>query len=360
MKKSQSQKISWIKAIKLALPIIALGLSSLLFVGCDTEDLDFIEPFQLSFANEFDPIVPPTITEKEITVKTPVPSQVVIPERAGKIIPGLDKAVTKEDVDKELEPVTPVADAFIEQSNPTVVNTLVTLTNNLTVSNLNNLQSGSATLGQDAQNLFATAEAFSTFAQFLPSFTPGTAGGRMTFENENIELKLKVVEESLRIMNIVGPCRDAANNAYQPLLAALNQTRTTNQNTINGNRATRDAAIQTRFNQRNAKALADYNQRWTFIYTLFDIYTKQFNLLDVNQRYYLSLFIYCLVDVNVKSYNFDLQINSFLRQQELFESETIFVTSSNALIQWYNAEKKKLDDDLARLLSGCHNQGTGN
>lgn len=161
-------------------------------------------------------------------------------------------------------------------------------------------------------------------------------------------------------MNLVGPCRTAANDAYQVALTSLNQTRTTNLNTINTNFTTRNTAIQTRFNQRNAKALADYNARWTVIFDLFNIYTRQFNLLDTNQRYYISLFIYCLVDLNIQSYNFDLQINSFLRQQELFESDTIRVQSTNALTAWYNTEKKKLDDELARLLASCHNQGTGN
>jgi hypothetical protein len=258
-------------------------------------------------------------------------------------------------VDKELESVTPAANNFIAQSNPVIINTLATLTTNLNSTTLNNLRTGTTTLNQDAQNLFATAEAFPSLAQFLPSFIPGNAGGRLKFEGDNIEEKLELVAANLRIADLVGPCRTEANDAYQAQLVILNQTRTTSLNTINTNATTRETGIQTRFAQRNAKALADYNARWTTILTIFDTYTRlsNANLLDTNQRYYLSLFIYCLVDLNIQSYNFDLQINNFLRQQELVESNTIKAQSTNTLTAWYNAEKKKLDDDLARLLASC-------
>lgn len=350
------------KAGKLFIILFMLGLGSMSFSSCETEDLDFLDPFELSFADEFDPIVPPTIPDPPLVINNPVPSQVVIPGRVGNIIPALDAANTKPEVDKELEPVTPATNDFVEQSNPIVINTLATLTDNLSENTLNDLRTGTTTLNQDAQNLFATAEAFSSLAEFLPTFTAGNAGGRLKFDGDNIESKLIAVADNLRISDLVGPCREAANEAYQAQLAILNQTRTTNLNTINTNATTREAGIATRLAQRNARALADYNSRWTFILNLNSTYQRLFaaGLLDRNQRYYISLFIYCLVDLNIRSYNFDLQINTFLRNQELFDSNNIKIQATNALTTWYNGERAKLDAELARLLAGCHNQGTGN
>ncbi len=354
------QKFSWRGPARLGLTCCIMGAAALLFMRCGTEELGFIDPFELSYADQFPEVVPPTITEAQVTVKTPVAAQVTIPAEVNSTLVELGEATTKAEVEKAMEVVTPATNQFVAQSSPQQVATLAELTNELSTSTLNNLRAGTTTLGADDQALLRAAEAFPAIAQFLPGFIQGSVGSRINFEEQSVGKKLELVAANLRVMDLVGPCREAANDAYQEALDELNQVRTTSQTTINASAATREAAIQTRFVQRNTKALADSDLRWTQIFAIFAIYQDQFDSLDVNQRYYLSLLIYFLVDLDIRAYNFDLQINLLLRQQELAESTAIRTTSTNALTTWYNAEKVKLDDTLAKVLGSCHNQGTGN
>ena len=52
--------------MRLVAPVLLIGLATLLFVRCSTEDMEFLDPFELSFGDEFaDLITPVQIVEKE-------------------------------------------------------------------------------------------------------------------------------------------------------------------------------------------------------------------------------------------------------------------------------------------------------
>jgi hypothetical protein len=338
-----------------------MGAAALLFMRCGTEDLGFIEPFELSFEDKFENLVtPPSITDREPVIKTPPKSEVKIPQEVNVALNGLKAATTPQAVTQALQPATGGLSAFLATTTTEKKDKLQSLTQTVNVAFLNSLKSGSTTLDALTLSLIQDAQGNKDIQKFLPTLTTPPLGGRLLPESLPIKGE-PAIGETMRIQNLVGPCREQANEAYQEQLTALNALRTAE-----------EAKIQAAFTRRNGEALARYNSRIAAAQTAFNTawdqnVTATFNLLvtqlpnlSSSQVQYLILYIVTTSNSLLKALEADLKAIVQFYADEQKEITAIRTASLTALSTWYTAEKKELDDRLASVLTSCHNQGTGN
>jgi hypothetical protein len=344
------------KSARLGTVLLVFGLISFLFMRCGTEDMEFLDPFELSFQNKFDNLITPfQITETEPVVTAPPIASVTVPEEVTTMLTGIAGARTSQEVKTAMAPASNSLDTYLAQASPESKAQLASMEHALNMSLLNNLKAGTVNLSPGSVLLLENALKNSEFSKFLPRMVLPAISGRLL--SGKVEDPLR--GESARTLDLVGSCREKANEAYQLELDKLKAAKTAAEAPIQANFTSRNQEVTSRFNARNAEALARLNQRWDAVYLAFALFQSQYQLMDSLQRQYFVFYIYTYVYVIQQAYERDLALNAQFRAKEALDVSNLRASSLATLANWYAAQKAKLDQALKTILNSCHNQGSG-
>jgi hypothetical protein len=341
------------------------------FIGCASQDLEFLRPYQF-INNDFEDVADlPPLVEEEPEIEQPAESEIKEPEVASQISNDLEGAESDEDIDEETVAVLSQVSNFVEDQEDGQEEAVASAAEALDEEEVD------AVLNEDAEldeAILAVANAAAESDQIgdlfptldFPEFEipDGFESGRVKLIDET---KFTNVDDFLRIEQLVGPCADAANTAYNNALGALNNQRTTLTNTARENHARRLAEAESRFTARNNAALVNYRQSLTILNVFISNYIRNANniarfnpRLASNLRYYALLYLYrtrFLLDQQLALNNLYL---STLRFNEISTANSLLNQSLTTITNNYNTTLATLDTTLRNSLNNCHNQGTGN
>ncbi|EKB47903.1 hypothetical protein B879_03491 [Cecembia lonarensis LW9] len=344
------------------------------FMRCNSKDLEFIQPYQFIVADFEDTPNLEEVIEEEPEVEEAVEATVVVPEAPSAIINDLENAESDEDVDREsVEVLTKVTD-FVEtevedEEKQAAVSTAV---DNITEESVEEFLQEDAEVDEDILAVaIGAAESVDLGDLFpdldlpdLPDDVDLGEEGRFEFDAiSEIEFDL----EQFRVNTLVGPCADAARNAFDVALSNLNTQRDNNLNTVTQNFNRRVTDANDRLTSRNQVALTNFRNGLRglneFIVSNLRAASsiERFNpRLARNLRNFTVLYMHYFRFILDRQYRFNLESIQRQRNIEVANAQVLRNNSISSINASYNAAVTSLNNTLSNALNNCHNQGTGN
>ncbi|HSI76991.1 MAG TPA: hypothetical protein VK957_13910 [Lunatimonas sp.] len=356
--------------LKSLLRISFLSFLALMFMRCGTQELEYIQPYQ--FVNEeFDGIgeLPEVPDEDPVIVEPEYPEIVYSPE-AQALLDDLASAESEADIDAFSITLLERIAAFVEGQPEGLSKELKELAERLTEADIIAMFDEDAELDPDLLALVQAAIG-STDIGFLfpyiiipPGLTEEDASDRKDFSSD---LDKNMMLENLRTATLVGPCADAARDAYNRAVDRLEASRTAQLATTETNYQNRLTAAQQRLIMRNAAAFTIYQNQLQFGILYGNLMLAAANniarfspILASYYRWYALLYLVHLRNLYGQMYTLSIRANQIAFIQE----------TTNALLQRnliisiieanFNAALANANNLLQAALNGCHNQGAGN
>jgi hypothetical protein len=350
--------------------VLFLSLLAMMFLRCETKELEFIQPYQ--FVNEeFDDVgeLPPIIESEPVIVEPELP-QVNEPESNQIILEDLEEAESEEDIEESsitiLEKVGEFVLAEPEESSEIVQEQA----NNLTEEEILEFFDENFEISADLLAVAQNARQNDNIGDLFPDLD-------IPFDLEDLDLDARkdfnttlqkeLFLANLRIATLVGPCADAARASYQSAVSRLESTRGTQLTTAETNYQNRLNLAQQRLEGRNAASLSLFQQRLQAGQSSISRLLRAANnvsrfnsRLASFYRLYALIYMVNLRDTLGRSYTLSLTANQNAFNREIADAlvlrnETITTVNEN-----YNTELVRVDNVLRAALDTCHNQGAGN
>lgn len=355
--------------------VLFLSLLAMMFLRCDTKELDFMQPYQ--FVNDdFDNVgeLPP-ITEPEPIVEEPELPQVVEPEETQTLLNDLDDADDEGDIEESsitiLEKVAEFVFAEPEEASEIVQEQANNLSEDEILEFFDENFEISADLLEVAENAKQNADIGFLFPGLdIPLDLEDLDLEDLDFDARkdfNTTLQKELFLENLRTATLVGPCADAARTAHQSAISRLETTRSTQLATAETNYQNRLNLAQQRLGVRNAASLALFQERLREGQLIISRFLRaannvsRFNArLSSFYRYYAFIYMINLREVYGRSYTLSLRANQNAFNREISDALVLRNQSITTINANYNTELVRIDNVLQAALNTCHNQGAGN
>lgn len=349
--------------------VLFLSLLAMMFLRCETKELEFIQPYQ--FVNEeFDDVgeLPP-IVEPEPVIEEPELPQVAEPKNTEPLLEDLDAAESDADIDESSITILEKVAVFVEESEETSEE-IQEQANNLTEEEISEFFDESFEISSELLELAEEANQNADIGDLFPGLDIPLDLEDLEFDSRkdfNTSLHKELFLANLRIATLVGPCADAARASYQSAISRLESTRSTQLTTAETNYQNRLNLAQQRLADRNAASLILFQERLQAGQaTVTRILRAANNVSRFNSRfasiyrYYALIYMVNLRSVVGRAYTLSLTANqnTFNRESAdalVLRNETITTINAN-----YNTELVRVDNLLQTALDTCHNQGAGN
>lgn len=339
----------------------ALLMVGFAFTQCADKDLEFLDPFQF-VNNDFEGLVLPTINDPAPAAVVPPTAQVVVPNQTVAIVNDVSGATRPEDITDANKTNLNNVDNAVEALPVTQRTIIETEAAALTPARIDAIMlqpNAVAPASQAAVNALLQNPAIRSL---FPSVTlPAPAPGNREFSIEEIEEAF-----GARIETLVGPCADAAREAYNRAIAeitadrnakqsAINATATTRTQEANARRTTRDQAINTLYNNLNTNAR---NTALSLLTAANAIRPLDAELAE-EIRIYTFVYLVTWTNAITSGRTADLAASQAALTTDLANITAARTTATNALTTAFNNQVAEANRRLNAALNACHNQGTG-
>jgi hypothetical protein len=350
--------------------VLFLSLLAMMFLRCDTKELDFMQPYQ--FVNDdFDNVgeLPPVI-EPEPVIEEPELPQVVEPEEAQTLFNDVDDAEDEGDLEESsitiLEKVAEFVFAEPEESSENVQEQA----NNLSEDEISEFFDENFEISADLLEVAENAKQNADIGLLFPGLNIPLDLEDFDFDARkdfNTTLHKELFLANLRTATLVGPCADAARTAYQSAISRLETTRNTQLATAETNYQNRLNLAQQRLGSRNAASLSLFQERLREGQLIISRFLRAANSLSRFNvrlasfyRYYAFIYMINLREVYGRSYTLSLLANQNAFNREISDALVLRNQSITTINTNYNTELVSINNVLQAALNTCHNQGAGN
>lgn len=364
--------------------LVALVLLAGLSWKCSTSELDFIDPFE--FVTEgFDDIPEvevvedpePEIAEVEtgsvgnLQVSGEIVTVVLaVVESSGT----LELASETEEIVENVETVTDaILTTALETDDDEQLNEVLENFDDEEVEALLDEE----TVLDEAQSSFAVAVEQSTELETVTAVLPQIelSDDFLILDEEfpedldlDLELSVKETGSTLRLLTLVGPCAESANDAYAAAVATLEEQRDANLASIEGNYQRRITEAETRFSQRteglnqqfdaviasvrqNVRAILSAASRSAELGSVRR--ARQLRSYALLYSYYTRVRVFAWVS-NAREVIRRVRIREIASAQQIRDERLAEVATN------YNRSLAVANTSLQEALNSCHNQGAGN
>lgn len=203
--------------------VLFLSLLVIMFLRCETKELEFIQPYQ--FVNEeFDDVgeLPP-IMEPELVIEEPELAQVAEPEDTQLLLDDLESAESDADIDESSITILEKVAEFVEESKKTS-EVIQEQANNFSEDEISEFFDESFEITVELLELAEEINQNVDIGYLFPGLDIPLDLEDIDFDGRkdfNTSLQRELFLANLRIATLVGPCADAARASYQSAILRL-------------------------------------------------------------------------------------------------------------------------------------------
>jgi hypothetical protein len=351
---------------------------------CGTSDLDSIDPFEF-ITEEFEDVPEVEVVEDPEPVIADVETGTVGNlEVSGEIVSaviavvessgGLVLTTETEEIVENVETVTDaVLISALESDDEEQLNEALENFNEEQVEALLDEE----TVLDEAQSSFAGAVEQSTELETIAAVLPQIelSDDFLILDEEfpedldlDLELSARETGSTLRLLTLVGPCAESANDAYAAAVAALEVQRDANLASIEGNYQRRITEAETRFSQRTAGlnqqldvVIASVRENVRAILSAASRSAELGNVRRARQlRSYAFVYSYYTRVLVFAWARNSREVIRRVRIREIANAQQIRDEKSAEVVTNYNRSLVVANTIRQEALNNCHNQGAGN
>jgi hypothetical protein len=350
--------------------VFFLSLFVLMFLRCDTKELEFIQPYQF-VSEEFDSITElPPVEDPDPEVAEPELPLINEPAQTQLLFQDLNEAENDEDVDETTLTILEKVEAFILAKPDETAEAVQEQAELLSEDDISAFFDEEFEFSADLLELAASAkEDLDIGSLFTSLLIPIELveidfGGRKDLYTA---LEKDMFLENLRTATLVGPCAEAARAASRSAGIRLEASRNAQLENIEATYQRRLTEAEQRLASRNAAALSLYQSRLiagqAIITSILGVANKvaRFNRsLASRYRYYAFVYMINLRTVYAQSYTLSIRANQAAYEREIGVALSLRSQVGSEVDENYNVGLININNLLRDALNNCHNQGAGN